>query len=511
MTGIEPLLIAASLLVLFGVIASKLSDRLGIPALVLFIGVGMLAGSEGPGGIEFTDFAAAQNLGIVALAYILYAGGLSTPWGEIRPVLRSGISLATVGVVITAVLSGAVAAWALDLPLMTGLLLGAIISSTDAAAVFSVLGSRSVALRNRVTPLLELESGSNDPMAAFLTIGLIELILEPERSIVRLLLVFFQQMALGMIVGLLIAVLTVAAVNRLRLEHDGLYPVITMSVVVLTYGTAAAIGGSGFLAVYVAGIFVGNSELLHRKSLIRFHDALAWLCQIAMFLVLGLLVAPSRLFDAAGRALFVAIALVLLARPAAVLVGLAASRFSFRERAMVSWVGLRGAVPIILATFPLVAQIDGAELMFDVVFFTVLVSVLVQATTIPTVARLLRVEAPLVKARPYPLEAVSTGHGDATLHELEVHPRSVADGASLLELALPAGSLIVMVSRDQEFLVPEGGTRLSAGDTVLVLADDDQLRLIRDVVEPRITGDHDAVDGPLDAEGEEGPGGQSNE
>lgn len=484
MTGIEPALIAASILVLLAVLASKLSARLGVPALVLFIGVGMLAGSDGPGGIDFTDFELAQNLGVVALAYILFEGGLSTVWSRTRALLAPGLSLATLGVIITAGVTGVVAAVALDLPWTTGLLLGAIVSSTDAAAVFSVLGARSSALRGEVTPVLELESGSNDPMAAFLTIGLIELVTEPSTSVASLVPLFFQQMAVGAVVGLALGWLAVQSVNRLRLEHEGLFPVLSLTVVLLTYGLTVVLGGSGFLAVYITGIVMGNSDLLHRRSLQRVHAAVAWLCQIGMFLVLGLLVFPSRLADVIGPGLLVAAALVLLARPLAVMVSLAFSRFGLAERTMISWVGLRGAVPIILATFPLVAGVEHAQLIFDVVFFAVLVSVLVQATTIPVVGRLLGVAAEAAPQRPPPLEAVDAGGDGAQLHELVVTPGAPAVGRSLVELHLPPGSLVVLIERRGEYVVPEGSTRLSADDQVMVLANAEDIETIR----PKLVG-----------------------
>jgi cell volume regulation protein A len=483
MTGPEPFVAAAALLVLFGVLASKVSSRLGIPALLLFLGVGMLAGSEGIGGIEFADAELAQTVGVLALGYILFAGGLSTQWREVRPIIGPAVSLATFGVAITAVIAGSVAAWVLDLPWQTGLLLGAILSSTDAAAVFSVLRSRQVSLRGQVRPLLELESGSNDPMAVFLTVGLLELITRPDASVLSLVPLFVLQAVVGAVVGLVLAKLTILLIGWLRLDHDGLYPVVTLAAVVLIYSSAAALGGSGFLAVYLAGLVMGSSEFLHKKSLIRFHDAIAWLAQISMFLVLGLLVFPSQLWSSAGSALLVALVLVVVARPVAVFATLALSRFGVRELTMVSWVGLRGAVPIILATFPLVEGVPGAALIFNVVFFAVLVSVLVQGTTIPVVARWLGVEAPLSTAPPYPLEAVSTGHEGAALHELVVAEGSSADRAQVFDLGLPEGSLIVMISRDDAFVVPQGSTRLVAQDKVLVLADDEALSTIRSRIE----------------------------
>lgn len=474
----EPLLAAAAALILIGVLASKVSAKLGVPALLLFLAIGMLAGSDGLGGIHFDDFHMAQSAGIVALAFILFAGGLSTSWADVRPVLGPGIALATVGVVVTALVAGGIAAWALDLSPTSGFLLGAIISSTDAAAVFSVLRSRNVSLRGEVRPLLELESASNDPMAVFLTVGFLELLTDPDASVVSLLPLFVQQMAIGAAVGYLLARGTVAAINRLRLEYEGLYPVVTLAVVMLTYGSTALLGGSGFLAVYVAGMAMGNREFLHKKSLMRFHDAIAWLAQISMFLVLGLLVFPSQLPAVAGRALLVAAALVLVARPLAVFLALAPTRLAMRARAMVSWVGLRGAVPIILATFPLAAGVDEAETIFDTVFFIILTSVLVQGTTIPLIARWLSVDAPLPARPSYPLEAVFSD-AETSLHELTIPADSPVVGRQLVEIGLPAGVLVVLLSRDGEFVVPQGGTVLRGGDEALVLADAETLPRVR--------------------------------
>jgi cell volume regulation protein A len=305
-------LAVAAVLIALGVLASKVSDRFGIPALLLFLVIGMMAGSEGVGGIDFDDAQLAQGAGVVALAFILFAGGLDTGWASVRPVLRHGLLLATVGVLGTAVVVGLVASAVFDLSLTEGMLLGSIVSSTDAAAVFAVLRSRSVSLKGRLRALLELESGSNDPMAVFLTVALIELITNPDRSVLQVVPLFFSQMGLGALVGYLIARGSIFAINRIRLGYDGLYPVMLIAVVLFTYGAAAMLRGSGFLAVYVAGIVMGNSRFVHKKSLMRFADGLAWLMQIAMFLLLGLLVFPSELWPVAGRALLVAATLMLV-------------------------------------------------------------------------------------------------------------------------------------------------------------------------------------------------------
>lgn len=461
---------AAAGLVLLGVVASKVSARLGVPALLLFLMLGMLAGSEGVGGIDFADFEAAQTVGVVALAVILFSGGLDTDWSTVRPVLGRGVLLATLGVLMTAAVAGVFAAWILGVSLTAGLLLGAIISSTDAAAVFSVLRSRSVGLKGQLRPLLELESGSNDPMAVFLTLGFLELLTDDTTAVIDLVPIFVAQMAVGGLIGFLVAKGAVVAINRVRLEYEGLYPVVLMALVLLIYGVTATLGGSGFLAVYVAGLVMGNARFLHKKSLVRFADGLAWLMQIAMFLVLGLLVFPSDVVSVAGRALLVSLVLIFLARPLATGTLLLLTRFGVRETAMVSWVGLRGAVPIILATFPLVEGVPQGELIFNVVFFTVLTSVLLQGTTIPLVARWLQVDAPLEQRPAYLFDVIDSGGGEADLHEITVVDGSPAANNQIVDLHLPDGALIVLISRNGEFVVPKGSTVLRSGDTVLVLA-----------------------------------------
>jgi potassium/hydrogen antiporter len=466
---------AAAGLLLVGVLASKAATKLGIPALLLFLIIGMAAGSEGIGGIDFADYQLAQNIGVVALAFILYAGGLDTEWADVRPAAGRAVLLATIGVAVTALVAGAVATWVLGVPPQVGLLLGAIISSTDAAAVFSVLRSHSVGLRGMLRPLLELESGSNDPMAVFLTVAFLQLVTEPDTTIAALVPVFILQMVVGGAVGYLLARGAVAAINRVHIGYEGLYPVVMIALVLLTYGVASLLGGSGFLAVYVAGLVMGNHTFLHRKSLMRFSDGLAWLMQITMFLVLGLLVFPSDLVAVALPALAVSAALVFVARPLAAAAVLLPTRVDPRETLMVSWVGLRGAVPIILATFPLVAGIPQAELLFNVVFFIVLTSVLVQGTTLPRVARWLGVDAPLAERKPFPLESVEVLGATTHLHDLTIPEGSPVAGRSLVHLALPADALVVLVNRHDTFVVPSGSTELQAGDAILLLADDEGL------------------------------------
>jgi potassium/hydrogen antiporter len=469
----EPWVLAAGVLLLIGVLASRTSSRLGMPGLLIFLGIGMLAGSDGIGGIEFDDVDLARSFGIIALAFILFSGGLGTRFADIRPVLGPGIALATIGVVITASLLGWLASWILDLPLEEGLLLAAVIASTDAAAVFSILRSRGVRIGNRLGPLLELESGSNDPAAAFLTVSLIAYITGEDDSIVGFLGSFVAQMGIGTIAGYLLALGAVWVINRLRLDHDGLYPVLTFGFVLLTFEGVTAIGGSGFLATYVAGVTMAHRDYLHKRSLIRFHDAISWLMQIAMFVLLGLLVFPSRLPDIAGRALIVAALLILVARPLAVLVTLLPFRTPPREIAFISWVGLRGATPIILATFPVAAAVPDAARLFDVVFFVVLTSVLVQGTTIPAVARRLGLaeDPPAGGARPVSFDTVITGDEGPRLVEIAVEADAAAIGKQLVDLGLPQGVLVVLVHRGTESFMPQGGTVMAEGDVLLVAAE----------------------------------------
>lgn len=464
-------LIAAAGLLLVSVLVSKISDRFGVPALLLFLGLGMLAGSDGPGGIYFDNPAIAQFIGVIALVLILFSGGLDTEINQVRAVLKEGVLLSTLGVLITALITGWVCIALLDLPPLVGLLMGAIVSSTDAAAVFSVLRSKGISLKGHLKPLLELESGSNDPMAIFLTVGLIQLIQFPQRSPLNLIGLFFLQMLVGAVIGLLMGRLTVWLINHIRLGYEGLYPVLSLALVFLTFGLTSILGGSGFLAVYLTGIVLGNREFIHRRSLLRFHDGLAWLMQITMFLTLGLLVFPSRLVPVAGSGLLIAAALMLIARPVSIFITLPGRRFNIREKLFLSWVGLRGAVPIILATFPLLAQIPQADMMFNVVFFVVLTSVLLQGTTIAPLARLLKLDAPVTPKRIYPIEYTPVGGFKSELKELAVPPHSPMVGKAIVELGLPDDFLVVLIARQNDFVMPSGGTIIEAGDTLLALAD----------------------------------------
>lgn len=481
--GLEQFFLIVGILLVASIIASKATGRVGVPSLLIFLLIGMLAGSEGPGDIYFDDPALTQSLGVGALIFILFSGGLDTNWAFVRPAKWGALSLATIGVALTALLVGLFANVVLGFSLLEGFLLGAIVSSTDAAAVFAILRSKGVGLRGKIKPLIELESGTNDPMAVFLTTALISLLTMPERSVADLIPMFIQQMILGALLGLLFGRAAVSVLNRVDLEYEGLYPVLTIAFVLITYSATSLLEGNGFLAVFLAGLVLGNSSFIHKRSLLRFHDGLAWLMQIAMFLTLGLLVFPSRLVPIAGHGLLLSIFLILVARPVGVLISLLFVRINLRDKAMVGWVGLRGAVPIILATFPLLAGIPVADTMFNLVFFIVITSVLVQGSSIPLVARWLGVDEP-VRLRPRPpLEFEPTQGVSGDLVEIEIPTGADVAGKQIVELGLPSGALFVLIGRDGKFVVPGGNTIVEAGDTVLVLADDDSLASVRRLLE----------------------------
>jgi len=393
-TSIDVIFIIFSTLVILSILTIKLSNRFGIPSLVLFLAIGMLAGSDGLGGITFDNPSLVRSLGITALVLILFSGGLDTEWSAVRPIVWQGLSLSTIGVLVTALLIGMFVAWVQGFTFLEGLLLGAIVSSTDAAAVFMVLRARKTKIPRRLIQLLEFESGSNDPMAVVLTIALIRLLTEPSTSFAELVLFFVMQMGLGAAIGIAMGEIMRRLFNALDLELEGIYPVLSVALALLTYGLTDYLDGSGFLAVYLAGLVMQRKPFTHQQSVLRFHDGLAWLMQVTMFLALGLQVFPARLLPVAGVGILISLFLIFIARPASVHAALAFSPMSFREQTLVAWAGLRGAVPIILATFPLVAGLEKADTIFHMVFFIALTSVVMQGTAIPLLTRLLKIGVP---------------------------------------------------------------------------------------------------------------------
>ena len=478
----EIIFLAAAILMFASLVASKVSERFSVPALLLFLLLGMLAGSEGLGGIYLDNYQAARFIGVVALVFILFYGGLDTTWSSIRPVLAPGVVLATFGVLITAVVVGLSAVQFLGFTFVEGMLLGSIVSSTDAPAVFSVLRSKKVSLRGNLKPLLELESSSNDPMAVFLTLGFLGLVSGERSSLWSLLPSFALDMGIGILAGWSMARLGIALVNRMKLEYAGLYPVLTICLVLFTYAITTFVRGNGFLAVFLLGLLMNKSEFAHKKSLKGFHEALAWLMQITMFLTLGLLVFPSELRMVFVPGLLITAILMFAARPVATFLCLTPFKVRAPSQIMVSWVGLRGAVPIILGTFPLLAGAPRSHAIFNVVFLVVLASVLLQGTSLPYVARFLGVDEPLRVKKRRPIELEVNEGIDASPNDMIVPFGSKAVGVPLMKLGIPAKALIILVTRKERFFIPDGSTELQDGDILLVLASDDDFRKFQAIV-----------------------------
>jgi potassium/hydrogen antiporter len=476
----EEFILVAGLLLTAGLAASLMAGRLRLPGLVLFLGIGMLVGSDALGWIPFDDYHLAETIGVIALALILFEGGLTAGWGDIRPVLRPALSLAMVGTMVTAAIGGVAAMVLLDLSLTEGLLLGSIIAATDGAAIFAVL--RTSSLERRLSRTLEGESGFNDPVAVLLVLGFIEWLQRPDYNVPDMAWLFARQLGIGAIVGLGVGWLAVQAFRRARLDTPGLYPVASLAAAALAFGAAASIEGSGFLAVYLAGLALGSGNIPAKQTITTFHVGLAWVAQLTMFLALGLLIFPSDVLDVAVEGTLLALVVAFVARPIATFVATAFEKFTLAERIVLGWAGLRGAVPIVLALFPVNAEITGSVDFLNEVFFAVLLSTLLQGSTFEPLARRLGLTTE-VPALPSPIAETGTIRRlGAEVVEYPVQDDDAIVGLRTRELELPREALVSVIVRDGEALLPRGSTRITGGDRLHVLVRQEAAPEVRDLL-----------------------------
>ncbi|MFD1032065.1 potassium/proton antiporter [Metaplanococcus flavidus] len=479
---INGMILICGVFLLMGVLMTKVSARAGVPSLVLFMIIGMILGSDISGLIYFSSAEVAQLVGVFALIIILFEGGLQTQWKNIRPVLGGSLVLATLGVLITTSVVAVAAYYVLGITVLEALLLGSIVGSTDAAAVFSVLAGQNI--KGRISSTLEAESGTNDPMAMFLTIAFIQLILIPESSVFTMLGSFVLQMGVGGILGIVLGLFASWTINRIKLNASGLYAVLSVGFAIFIYSFTAILGGSGLLAVYLAALVIGTRDLTHSYSIISFNEGLAWLMQILMFIILGLLVFPSQLadWDLIWRGLILSLVLIFVARPIAVFVSTVFFDYSLNEKLFMSWAGLRGAVPIVLATFPMLAGLENSFLFFNVVFFIVLTSALLQGSTIPYVANKLKLNGRPSPKRIHSLELVSMDKANAEMLEVELTSKSPFAGQLVQTIGLPKQTLISAIIRSGRLVMPTGTTKLKVGDVLYVLTEKKQVSKVKMVL-----------------------------
>jgi potassium/hydrogen antiporter len=468
---IENILFVGSILLLISIIAGKTSYRFGIPTLILFLAIGMLAGSDGIGRIHFDNPEVAQFIGVVSLNFILFSGGLDTSWKSVKPILKQGFTLSTIGVLLTALSLGTFVYFITDFTLYESMLLGSIVSSTDAAAVFSILRSKSIALKSNLRPTLELESGSNDPMAYVLTIAFLTLVVNQDQSFVSIIPFFFQQMLLGGIAGYLFGLASKFVINKISLVFEGLYPVLVIALMFITFSATDFVGGNGFLAIYICAVYLGNQDLMHKKTILKMYDGMAWLMQIILFLTLGLLVFPSQIIPFMGIGLIISLFLIVVARPVGVFLSLIFFKMKLRRRFYISWVGLRGAVPIVFATYPLLAGIEKADVIFNIVFFISVTSVLIQGTTLSLFANWFNVALPEEAKKITDIDELISDLPKSSLQEFEIQSDSCAVKQRIVDLNFPVNAFIIMIRRKGEYIRPGGGTMIEAGDILMVLAD----------------------------------------
>lgn len=471
------ILLIGSILLFVSVIVGKTGYKFGVPALLLFLIVGMIFGSDGLG-LQFHNADEAQFIGMVALSIILFSGGMDTKYSDIRPILSPGIVLSTVGVLLTAMFTGIFIWWIsgmswsnISFPIVTSLLLAATMSSTDSASVFAILRSQNINLRHNLRPMLELESGSNDPMAYMLTVVLIQLVQASNMNCGEIALSFAIQFVVGGAIGYVSGRAAVFMLNKLNIDNQALYPILLLAFVFFTFSITDLIYGNGYLAVYIAGMIVGNSRIKYRKEIVTFMDGLTWLFQIIMFLCLGLLVNPHEMLDIAVVASLIGIFMIFIGRPLSIFLCLLPfKKITSKSRLLVSWVGLRGAVPIIFATYPVVAGIEGADVIFNIVFFITILSLVIQGTTISFVANKLGLSMPCErKGNEFGVELpeeINTNLSDMVITESDIE-----NGDTLKDMSLPRGTLVMIVKREDEYIIPNGSLKLHIGDRLLLMSE----------------------------------------
>lgn len=481
----ENILLIGSILLFVSIVVGKTGYRFGVPALLLFLLVGMLFGSDGLG-LQFHNAKIAQFIGMVALSVILFSGGMDTKFKEIRPILSSGIVLSTVGVFLTALFTG-LFIWYLSgmswtnihFPLITSLLLASTMSSTDSASVFAILRSQKMNLKHNLRPMLELESGSNDPMAYMLTIVLIQFIQSDGMGTGNIIGSFIIQFLVGAAAGYILGKLAILILNKINIDNQSLYPILLLSFVFFTFAITDLLRGNGYLAVYIAGMMVGNHKITFRKEIATFMDGLTWLFQIIMFLMLGLLVNPHEMIEVAVVALLIGVFMIVIGRPLSVFLCLLPFRkITLKSRLFVSWVGLRGAVPIIFATYPVVANVEGSNMIFNIVFFITIVSLIVQGTSVSFVARLLHLSTPLEKTgNDFGVELPE--EIDTDLSDMTITMEMLNEADTLKDMNLPKGTLVMIVKRGDEFLIPNGTLKLHVGDKLLLISEKNKQETVK--------------------------------
>ena len=481
----ENILLIGSILLFVSIVVGKTGYRFGVPALLLFLLVGMLFGSDGLG-LQFHNAKIAQFIGMVALSVILFSGGMDTKFKEIRPILSPGIVLSTVGVFLTALFTG-LFIWYLSgmswtnihFPLITSLLLASTMSSTDSASVFAILRSQKMNLKHNLRPMLELESGSNDPMAYMLTIVLIQFIQSDGMGTGNIIGSFIIQFLVGAAAGYILGKLAILILNKINIDNQSLYPILLLSFVFFTFAITDLLRGNGYLAVYIAGMMVGNHKITFRKEIATFMDGLTWLFQIIMFLMLGLLVNPHEMIEVAVVALLIGVFMIVIGRPLSVFLCLLPFRkITLKSRLFVSWVGLRGAVPIIFATYPVVANVEGSNMIFNIVFFITIVSLIVQGTSVSFVARLLHLSTPLEKTgNDFGVELPE--EIDTDLSDMTITMQMLNEADTLKDMNLPKGTLVMIVKRGDEFLIPNGTLKLHVGDKLLLISEKNKQETVK--------------------------------